>query len=118
MGTSVRALRGLTRGSVLWGILLIAGCAVYHQAYVPGPLQPNNCGTPNSFKTCGLASNRPQKPVVVVEELQDTGTLHRKRRASRPVAANVGTSPPIKSDQVVRAVLESAVVMTSRGWRE
>jgi hypothetical protein len=70
MGTSVRTFRTLTRGSVLWGLLLISGCAVYHQAYVPEPLQPNNCGTPNTFKACRLATNRPQKPVVVVEELR------------------------------------------------
>jgi hypothetical protein len=73
MGTSVRDLRVLTRGLVLWGVLLIAGCAVYHEAYVPGPLQPNNCGTPNAFKACRLEANRPGKRVVVVEELQERG---------------------------------------------
>ena len=74
------------------------GCAVYHQAYVPGPLQPNNCGTPNSFKTCGLASNRPQKPVVVVEELQDTPrTNDAPADQSRLMLEPVLLSNPIKS---------------------
>ena len=37
--------------------------------YVPGPLQPNNCGTPDTFKPCVLAASRPDKPTVMVEEL-------------------------------------------------
>src|SRR5690242_8592027 len=35
--------------------------------YVPRPLQPKNCGTPDTFKACRVASNGPQKPVVVIE---------------------------------------------------
>jgi len=38
-------------------------------SYVPGPLQPNNCGTPDTFKPCILAASRPEKPVVMIEEL-------------------------------------------------
>jgi len=38
-------------------------------AYVAGPLQPNNCGTPDTFKRCVLAASRPDKPTVMVEEL-------------------------------------------------
>jgi hypothetical protein len=38
-------------------------------SYVPGPLQPNNCGTPDAFKPCILAASRPEKPIVMIEEL-------------------------------------------------
>jgi hypothetical protein len=37
--------------------------------YVPRPLQPNNCGTPDAFKPCMLAANRPERPTVLVEDL-------------------------------------------------
>jgi hypothetical protein len=37
--------------------------------YVPRPLQPNNCGTPDTFKPCILAASRPEKPTVMIEEL-------------------------------------------------
>jgi len=40
--------------------------------YVPGPLRPNNCGTPDRFKPCLLAATRPEKPTVMIEELQAT----------------------------------------------
>jgi len=42
---------------------------VSRQGYVPRPLQPNNCGTPDTFKRCLLAATRPEKPVVMIEEL-------------------------------------------------
>lgn len=38
-------------------------------SYVPRPLQPNNCGTPDTFKPCILAASRPEKPLVMIEEL-------------------------------------------------
>jgi hypothetical protein len=38
-------------------------------SYVPRPLQPNNCGTPDTFKRCVLIASRPEKPTVMVEEL-------------------------------------------------
>ena len=47
--------------------------SAHELAYVPGPLQPNNCGTPDTFKACRVASNGPRKPVVVIEELDDRG---------------------------------------------
>jgi hypothetical protein len=68
--------------------------SAHELAYVPGPLQPNNCGTPDTFKACRVASNgsrervvvvadrsgapisatnSPRKPVVVIEELDDRG---------------------------------------------
>jgi len=37
--------------------------------YVPRPLQPNNCGTPDAFKPCMLAADRPERPTVLVEDL-------------------------------------------------
>lgn len=42
---------------------------VSRQGYVPRPLQPNNCGTPDTFKRCMFAATRPEKPVVMIEEL-------------------------------------------------
>jgi len=38
-------------------------------SYVPRPLQPNNCGTPDTFKPCILAASRLEKPMVMIEEL-------------------------------------------------
>jgi hypothetical protein len=57
--------------------LLLAGCSMEgpsDSAYVPGPLQPGNCGTPDQFKPCiasrGLLAGRQQpKPTVTVEVL-------------------------------------------------
>ena len=57
--------------------LLLAGCSMNglsDSAYVPGPLQPGNCGTPDQFKPCvtsrGLLAGRQQpKPTVTVEVL-------------------------------------------------
>jgi len=46
-----------------------AGSSSAHEpAYVPGPPQPNNCGTPDTFKACRVASNGPQKPVAVADD--------------------------------------------------
>ena len=45
---------------------------VGRSSYVPGPLRPNNCGTPDAFKPCFLAATRPEKPTVMIEELQAT----------------------------------------------
>jgi len=38
-------------------------------SYVARPLQPNNCGTPDTFKPCILVASRPEKPLVMIEEL-------------------------------------------------
>ena len=37
--------------------------------YVPRPLQPNNCGTPDAFKACMVTATRPERPSVLIEEL-------------------------------------------------
>jgi hypothetical protein len=56
-------------------------------AYVPRPLQPNNCGTPDTFKACRVASNGPRKPVVVIEERDDRG--------GEPISASNGPRKPV-----------------------
>jgi hypothetical protein len=46
------------------------------RAYIPRPLQPNNCGTPDTFKACRVvasASIGPRKPEVLLEVLKGTG---------------------------------------------
>ena len=46
------------------------------RAYIPRPLQPNNCGTPDTFKACRVvasASIGPRKPEVLLEVLEGTG---------------------------------------------
>ena len=45
--------------------LFVSGCLMTDQsAFVPGPLQPDNCGTPDEFKHCG----RPPKPAAAAKE--------------------------------------------------
>jgi hypothetical protein len=99
--------------------------SAHELAYVPGPLQPNNCGTPDTFKACRVASNgprervvvvadtsggpisatnSPRKPVVVTEELDDRGgepvsATSYSRRTLEPVLL-----PSLQSVEHVEAV--------------
>jgi hypothetical protein len=72
---------------IFWLVLLpLAGCSVpdltvgghhYSTTFIPGPLQPNNCGTPYESKDCGgshivaVTGFKPMvfNPMVVIEEL-------------------------------------------------
>jgi hypothetical protein len=57
--------------------LFVSGCTIaspgYETVFTPGPLQPNNCGTPYQFKRCGGGSRvgvaQPSRPLVVIEDL-------------------------------------------------
>ena len=68
-------MRGTDALWVIW--LFVSGCTIISPAldttYTPGPLQPNNCGTPVQFKGCGSSSRmgavQPSRPLVVIEEL-------------------------------------------------
>jgi hypothetical protein len=57
--------RAVLRG--FWACLValfVSGCLMTDQsAFVPGPLQPDNCGTPDEFKRCG----RPPKPAAAAK---------------------------------------------------
>jgi len=97
----------LVRCTLLLGLLLMSACDIGEMpgaggsaasgsrgsgsapelAYVPGPLQPNSCGTPDTFKACRVASNGPQKPAVVTEERDDRG--------GAPVSASNGPQKPV-----------------------
>lgn len=84
----------MRRNFIPWLIpLALAGCSMTglsDTAYAPGPLQPNNCGTPDQFKPCifsrgVLAAGQP-KPTVTVEVLAGA-------TAEPAGAADVGRQP-------------------------
>jgi hypothetical protein len=78
MLATLERVLSMQRKFTAWLIpLLLAGCSMEglsDSAYVPGPLQPGNCGTPYQFKPCNashgvLAGRQQPKPTVTVEVL-------------------------------------------------